>query len=259
MNISTSLNVFEIHHPIDDQIRRCKEAGFLSLDFNYWDYQQTVADMSWPEEEAWARNIRAAADAHGVRFTQMHGPVHGGSFTEMVMGLNVESFLEMASRSLRTAGILGVPWSVFHPSPLSLRGEESHREVLDTNVEFYRRLLPVMEETGVGIALENIFDRTGGDRTVSQNLLRDPRTVGRAACGAGSSAVRRMLGHGTRPPARAAPVPFDPHAGPVAEDAAYSGQQRPPRPAFAAVSWHDRLEGCDVRAARSRLPGRLHV
>ena len=79
------------------------------------------------------------------------------------MGLNVESFLEMASRSIRMAGILGVPWVVFHPSPLSLRGEESHKEVLDYNVDFYRKLLPVMEEAGVGIALENIFDRTGGD------------------------------------------------------------------------------------------------
>lgn len=163
MNISTSLNVFEIHHPIEQQISRSKEAGFLALDFNYWDYQETVAKMTWQEEEAWARNIRAVTDAHGVRFTQMHGPVHGGSFTEMVMGLNIESFLEMASRSLRMAGILDVPWVVFHPSPLSLRGEESHREVLEYNVEFYRKLLPVMEETGVGIALENIFDRTSGE------------------------------------------------------------------------------------------------
>lgn len=32
MNISTSLNVFEINHPIEQQIRRCKEAGFLALD-----------------------------------------------------------------------------------------------------------------------------------------------------------------------------------------------------------------------------------
>lgn len=163
MNISTSLNVFEINHPIEQQIRRCKEAGFLALDFNYWDYQEPVAKMTWQEEEAWARSIRAAADNQGVRFTQMHGPVHGGSFTEMVMGLNVELFLEMASRSIRMAGILGVPWVVFHPSPLSLRGEEPHKEVLDYNVDFYRKLLPVMEETGVGIALENIFDRTSGE------------------------------------------------------------------------------------------------
>lgn len=163
MNISTSLNVFEIHHPIGKQIRRCKEAGFHTLDFNYWDYQEKIALMTWQEEEAWALNIRAAADAEGVRFTQMHGPVHGGSFTEMVMNLNVESFLIMASRALRVASILGVPWVVFHPSPLSLQGGESHQKVLDYNVDFYRKLLPVMDETGVGIALENIFDRTGGE------------------------------------------------------------------------------------------------
>ncbi|MGG6314146.1 sugar phosphate isomerase/epimerase family protein [Paenibacillus macerans] len=163
MHISTSLNVFEIHHPIGRQIRRCREAGFLSLDFNYWDYQETAWTMTRQEEEAWAWNIREAADLHGVRFTQMHGPVHGPSFREMVMGLNVESFLEMAERSLRTAAILGVPWVVFHPGQVSLQGEEPYREVLDYNVDFYRKLLPVMERTGVGIALENIFDRTGGE------------------------------------------------------------------------------------------------
>lgn len=158
MNISTSLNVFEIHRPIDEQIRRCKEAGFLSLDFNYWDYQGTVHRMTSKEEEAWARNIRASADAHGVKFTQMHGPVHGRAFTDMVMDLNVETFLEMARRSIRTAHALGVPWVVFHPTNISVGGGEPLREVLRCNVDFYRKLLPVMEETGVGIALENIFD-----------------------------------------------------------------------------------------------------
>lgn len=119
--------------------------------------------MTWAEEEAWARRIRAAADAQGVCFTQMHGPVHGGAFDRMVMGLDAESFVVMAERSIRTAWLLGVPWVVFHPSLISLEGRESYREVVAFNRDFFRRLLPVMEQTGVGIALENIFDRTAAD------------------------------------------------------------------------------------------------
>ncbi|GIP36133.1 sugar phosphate isomerase/epimerase [Paenibacillus sp. J2TS4] len=159
MNISTSLNVFPTEYPMEDAIRRCQAAGFQHLDFNYWDHQPNVMNLSWEEEERWAREIRSIADRIGVRFTQMHGPVHGNSFGQMVDGLNADSFLLLAERSLRTAAILGVPWVVFHPSLLSPMGEEPYQEVVDFNCQYYRRLIPTMEATGVGIALENMFDR----------------------------------------------------------------------------------------------------
>ncbi|MFD0620708.1 sugar phosphate isomerase/epimerase family protein [Paenibacillus sp. GCM10027629] len=38
------------------------------------------------------------------------------------------------------------------------------KEILDYNINFYRRLLPVLEETGVGIALENVFHVQGYNR-----------------------------------------------------------------------------------------------
>jgi sugar phosphate isomerase/epimerase len=162
MNISTSLNVlFGQSYTIDEAIRRCRAAGFASLDFNYWDHQKYVHGLSWQEEEAWARHIRSASEDAGARFTQMHGPVHGRTFSDMVLGLNEESFLVMAERSLRTAAILGMPWVVFHPSHISM-GVEAHKKTLEYNVAFYRKLFPIMEQTGVGIALENMYDRTPG-------------------------------------------------------------------------------------------------
>ncbi|WP_239631761.1 sugar phosphate isomerase/epimerase family protein [Paenibacillus sp. H1-7] len=162
MNISTSLNVFGTDY--EQAIPVCKEAGFRALDFNYWDHQKDVLAKSWEEEEAWAHRIRAAADESGLPFTQMHGPVHGRSFREMVLGLNAESFLDMAKRSLRTASILGVPWVVLHASAISGNGE-SYGEVKEFNVKFFRQLFPVMEQTGVGIALENFYDRAARPHT----------------------------------------------------------------------------------------------
>jgi sugar phosphate isomerase/epimerase len=168
MNFSTSLNVlFGPRYTVEESIRRCRQAGFISLDFNYWDFQKFVLGLTWEEEETWARSIRVAADEAGARFTQMHGPVHGAVFSNMVAGLNEDSFLTLAERSLRTASILGVPWVVFHPSNITA-AVESPRTARDYNVKYYTRLLPVMEETGVGIALENMYDRQPGQSGMSR-------------------------------------------------------------------------------------------
>lgn len=156
MNVSTSLNVFDAGIPRTEAVRRCAAAGFVSLDMNYWDFQKHVLQLSKREEEAWAREIRASADNAGVRFTQMHGPVHGTTFSNLVLNLTMEAYERLVERSLRTAGILGVPWVVFHPSNLSIDRGESYEEVLSYNAQFYGKFIPVLEETGVGIALENM-------------------------------------------------------------------------------------------------------
>jgi len=158
MNVSMSLNIFDTTYPAEQSIARCRAAGFTALDLNYWDHQPRVRTMTWEDEQAWIYGVRSAAEDNGVRFTQMHGPVHGRSFAEMVLGLDTESFLAMAERSLRAAAILEIPWVVFHPGELSAAATESYEEVLEGNFRFYSRLFPVMEETGVGIALENTID-----------------------------------------------------------------------------------------------------
>ncbi|MEF3302984.1 sugar phosphate isomerase/epimerase family protein [Paenibacillus sp. GYB003] len=156
MNVSTSLNVFDAAIPRTEAVRRCAAAGFASLDMNYWDFQKQVLHMSEEEERAWARDIRASADEAGVRFTQMHGPVHGPTFANLVLELTLDAYERLVERSLRTAHILGVPWVVFHPSNLSVDGGESYEQTLEFNVRFYRKFVPILEETGVGIALENM-------------------------------------------------------------------------------------------------------
>lgn len=155
MNVSTSLNVFDHSVSRMEGIRRCAQAGYVSVDMNYWDYQPQVLQMSWREEEVWARQIREAAELHGVRITQMHGPVHGSTFTSLVSGLTMDSFLQLAERSIQTAAILGVPWVVFHPTDVTK--EDDDQDALQYNVDFYRKLIPILEQTGVGIALENLI------------------------------------------------------------------------------------------------------
>lgn len=158
VNTSTSLNVlFGEGRTVEQGIERCSKAGFNSLDFNYWDFQEYVLGLSWEEEEAWAQQIQSAAEQNNIRFTQMHGPVHGRNYTDLVLDLNIESYFKLAERSIRFAAILNIPWVVFHATKTT-PGNESTKKSLNYNVEFYKQLLPVMEETGVGIALENLVD-----------------------------------------------------------------------------------------------------
>lgn len=174
MKVSTSLNIFNNSVSRMEAIRRCAAAGFQVLDMNYWDLQKQMLQISWSEEEAWAKEIRAFADECGIQFTQAHGPVHGGTFTNLVAGLTLDSFIGLAERSLRTSAILGIPWVVFHPSDIAIEGKETFQEVLEFNVNFYRRLLPVLEETGVGIALENTCSVQGFNRffTIAEELAQ---------------------------------------------------------------------------------------
>lgn len=165
MNVSTSLNVFfGPENSVPDMVRRSAAVGYVSLDMNYWDYQKKMLQSTPQEEEAWAREIRGSADAHGVRFTQMHGPVHGPNFTNLAHDMTLESFEKLLERSLRSAAILGIPWVVLHPTNVTREESESFQDALGYNIQFYRKLIPVLEQTGVGIALENMISRSTAPR-----------------------------------------------------------------------------------------------
>lgn len=165
MKVSTSLNIFFAHNrnnDVPEMVRRSAAVGYESLDMNYWDFQKQLLQTSPKDEEAWALRIREAADTHGVKFTQMHGPVHGSTFTSIAHDITLETFEELLVRSLRTAAILGTPWVVLHPTNISRDENESFSDTLAYNVRFYQKLIPVLEQTGVGIALENMIARRPG-------------------------------------------------------------------------------------------------
>jgi sugar phosphate isomerase/epimerase len=156
LKISTSLNVFAA--PTAQAVGLCKQAGFNRLDYNYTDFQADILKMSWEEEERMAQAIRAAAEDAGAVFAQMHGPIQGPNFAALYHGMDLDAFLALARRSIRTAAILGAPWVVFHPG-----NRTDDYAPLESNFEFnktfFQKLIPELEKTGVGIALENMYDR----------------------------------------------------------------------------------------------------
>jgi sugar phosphate isomerase/epimerase len=156
VELATSLNVF-FDGVVDPEqaIRRCAAAGFRALDFNYCDHQKYLLGQTWSVEEAWAQRLRAVAEDSGAHFVQMHGPM----FNKFGAGGEHEALLALCGRSLQTAQILGVPWVVLEPETSAGAFDAAqHQFLLEQNAAFVRRLLPVAERGGIGIALENLPD-----------------------------------------------------------------------------------------------------
>jgi sugar phosphate isomerase/epimerase len=153
MELAVSLNVFDIDmDKLEQGVKRSAEAGFACLDFNFCDYYRVLQGMTWEREKAWVTRVRDAADKAGVRFVQAHGPMYRGKLDD--------TFIDLCERSLRSAAIAGVRWVVVHPINLPIADyDRSHRSLLlRQNVDFLNRILPVAEQVGVGIAVENMMD-----------------------------------------------------------------------------------------------------
>ena len=126
------------------------QAGFEGIDFN-----NDVAEYCTAEhDEAFYRDLGKYAASRGVAICQAHAPFPSSyrddeertakRFDEIVQGI-------------RNAAYLGAPMIVVHPcTHLDFTVEGNPEILFEYNLDFYRRLIPVAEECGIKIAIENI-------------------------------------------------------------------------------------------------------
>ncbi|NLG52081.1 MAG: sugar phosphate isomerase/epimerase [Chloroflexi bacterium] len=160
MLLATSLNVFwdkEMSVSLEEGLRRCAEAGFEGVDFNFVDYDRSMLErmVGRLDSDAYARSLRKRAEELGLRFVQAHGPIFDKFGDPQV----VQPLVEMSHESLRWAAAVGAPWIVFEPETASGAFDEAHyEENMQRNLAFFRDLLRTAEEVGIGIAIENVSD-----------------------------------------------------------------------------------------------------
>ena len=126
------------------------QAGFEGIDFN-----NDVAEYCTAEhDETFYRDLGKYAASRGVAICQAHAPFPSSyrddeertakRFDEIVQGI-------------RNAAYLGAPMIVVHPcTHLDFTVEGNPEILFEYNLDFYRRLIPVAEECGIKIAIENI-------------------------------------------------------------------------------------------------------
>jgi sugar phosphate isomerase/epimerase len=155
MQLSISLNA--LHDPPQvsplQAVERAARAGFRRLDFNFLDWLSEGSPFVGPGWPAWLREIRQRADALGVRFTQAHSPI----FNPFETDDQTRRLTELSHRSIEGAGILGLPWVVFHPESYPGAFDAAHLDGMkQRNLDWFEPLLRTAERAGVGLALENI-------------------------------------------------------------------------------------------------------
>ena len=146
-HMKLSIAPIALHHYFDtDKDQRTileivKECGFTCVDYDI------KADYLNGDYEEHAQRLRKNLAELGMSAPQGHAPIQNPF--ETGDGTDVEIFL----RALDFCKIAGIPQVVIHSC--EIKGA-SREEFIEKNVDFYRRLIPCMEKTGVCVLLENI-------------------------------------------------------------------------------------------------------
>ncbi len=133
-----------------------REAGFDAVDYNLCPMENPNDAFNAPDWERTAKEIRALAEKHGLVINQTHAPFHFSAAQWNDPVFFRETILEIMKRAIRITGLLGADVIVVHPIHHDkYAGHEE--EMFARNMDYYRILIPVAEEAGVRIAVENMF------------------------------------------------------------------------------------------------------
>ncbi len=130
--------------------------GFRYLDFNFYKSIYPGSPFLDGQWERWIEDAKEAAAARNIRFCQAHAP-DGNPFAS---GAEFDVFLGATIRSIEACGRLGIPHIVVHQRDIGGFPSREYQGLnLKRNRDFFARLFPVMEKTGVYVLVENSCDR----------------------------------------------------------------------------------------------------
>ncbi|HEY3377631.1 MAG TPA: sugar phosphate isomerase/epimerase [Armatimonadota bacterium] len=156
MLIANSMNLCFSRFDERELLPRMAAAGYDGVDFNFWDLVRRVNWHDDAEADRWLDALAQSTADAGLTWVQGHGPVF-----DIFQNAAEDIFQrDLCAPALRACARLGVPWLVLHPCTAAGAFDRAHLNMLlETNRDFVRTLLPLCERYGVGLALENIFDR----------------------------------------------------------------------------------------------------
>ena len=115
--------------------------------------ERFYSNDNWKEEVLKLRNYAESLD---MTFVQAHSP--DGKIWNPE---DADRYVKLATRSVEICEILGIPQVVVHAG---YQKDVSSDEFYEKNRDFYKRLFPIMEKTGVNVLVEN---------TSSKNLPKE--------------------------------------------------------------------------------------
>ncbi|MBQ8578232.1 MAG: sugar phosphate isomerase/epimerase [Clostridia bacterium] len=147
----------------EDRIRAMHRAGFRFVDlslYNMTNYDHPYMQNGW---ETRILRLGALAASLGMEFVQSHAP----NCNPLCFDENWETQVAVTARALEICGLLGIPCSVFHTGwnmDIRYTVPGDRERYYEGNMTFIRRLIPIMERTGVMLLIENSTHANMGDR-----------------------------------------------------------------------------------------------
>lgn len=163
---------------IDNGFAMIRRAGFDRIDFNldcflknsdlYEGKVNAFFDSSVDDLITYFLQYRVAMEKYGIKASQMHAPypvrVEGRGRQNDYMQGNV------IPKSLIIAEALGVPWVVIHPFKMQyIYGKDKEK---NTNIEYFKMLIPMLKQCKVGICFENLYEGIG--QRLVEGVCADP-------------------------------------------------------------------------------------
>lgn len=150
MKLSAETYVMRERYDDKTALDMLAEASFDCYDYSmYW--MSPAKDMLGDSYREKAKELRAYADSIGIMCNQAHAPFdfkHGEPFS-----VSNENYKRLA-RSIETAAVLGANNIIIH----AIKRFTEPVDFTEYNYGFYRSFLPLCEEYGIRISVENLFN-----------------------------------------------------------------------------------------------------
>lgn len=137
-----------------EAIRIIAEAGFDAVDFSCFSMEQDDAPLNGAHYRQICRQLRDAAQDHGVCFNQAHAPFAFSWSSPQ----GEQTAHQRIARSMEIAALLGAPHIVVHPLH-HWRYHGREEMVFEKNVAYYQSLVPLCQQLGVKVCVENMWQR----------------------------------------------------------------------------------------------------
>ena len=151
MKLCTTTEDFAAYYTSDiEKIRELAAARFRYADLSMYN-NEAAAHMPahWRED---IKQLKNEADKLGITFVQAHSPAFETLETLSPTEDPVEK-TKQTIRSIEICGELGIPMTVVHAG---VKRNTPQEETFRLNKEFYQKLVPTMEKTGVMVLVENV-------------------------------------------------------------------------------------------------------
>ncbi|MBR2957202.1 MAG: sugar phosphate isomerase/epimerase, partial [Clostridia bacterium] len=158
------------------------QSGFSGIDYSMFFLNNEKCALAEEDWRDYLKPVKATADRYSVPFTQSHCPFPTAKKDDSAYN---KFMLERTKRAFEASAYLGVEIMVVHPVTYDPEGTD-----FEVNYKLYQQLKPFAEETGVKIALENMW--RGRERKITDIFNKDETNFVPGACGTGKD-FRQLL------------------------------------------------------------------